>query len=310
VQPKFITAFFEGFDPARVIVFDVETNGFLEATDRIHVLSSRSLTTSYSLLLNQTSGLEQGLRTLMAHCAEGGYIAGHNVIGFDIPAIQKVYPWFQVPKPRVIDTLVLSYLMFPDLKRSDLQRWKRGKLPGQLIGRHSLESWGHRLGEYKGDFEGPFTEWSQEMEDYCHQDTLVNVRLLQEMLKRWAAFGQSVAVEHGVKWVDVRRERNGVHFDEAAAWGLVATLQKRQAELDQEIARLPEYRPFFLPAGLAIPKITARRQTEELGLDQTGKKFKTMSAAEVDEYAGERGRRGLKLPRGYQKVDRLEVIRS
>ena len=42
----------------------------------------------------------------------------------------------------------------------------------------------------------------------------------------------------------------------------------------------------------------------------TGKKFKTMSAAEVDEFAGERGRRGHKLPRGYQKVERLEVIRS
>ncbi|MGB5473745.1 MAG: DNA gyrase subunit A, partial [Gammaproteobacteria bacterium] len=41
-----------------------------------------------------------------------------------------------------------------------------------------------------------------------------------------------------------------------------------------------------------------------------GKKYKTMSAAEVDEYAGERGRRGHKLPRGYQKVERLEVIRS
>jgi topoisomerase-4 subunit A len=41
-----------------------------------------------------------------------------------------------------------------------------------------------------------------------------------------------------------------------------------------------------------------------------GKKFKTMSAAEVDEFAGERGRRGHKLPRGYQKVERLEVIRS
>jgi len=41
-----------------------------------------------------------------------------------------------------------------------------------------------------------------------------------------------------------------------------------------------------------------------------GKKFKTMSATEVDEFAGERGRRGHKLPRGYQKVERLEVIRS
>ena len=38
-----------------------------------------------------------------------------------------------------------------------------------------------------------------------------------------------------------------------------------------------------------------------------GKKHKTMKAAEVDEFAGERGRRGRKLPRGYQKVDNISV---
>jgi topoisomerase-4 subunit A len=38
-----------------------------------------------------------------------------------------------------------------------------------------------------------------------------------------------------------------------------------------------------------------------------GKKHKTMKGNEVDEYAGERGRRGLKLPRGYRLVDRLVV---
>jgi topoisomerase-4 subunit A len=39
-----------------------------------------------------------------------------------------------------------------------------------------------------------------------------------------------------------------------------------------------------------------------------GKKHKTMKGAEVDEYAAERGRRGWKLPRGYQAVDRVEVM--
>jgi topoisomerase-4 subunit A len=39
-----------------------------------------------------------------------------------------------------------------------------------------------------------------------------------------------------------------------------------------------------------------------------GKKYKTMKPDEVDEFAGERGRRGHKLPRGYQKVERIEVI--
>ena len=38
-----------------------------------------------------------------------------------------------------------------------------------------------------------------------------------------------------------------------------------------------------------------------------GKKHKTMKGEEVDEYAGERGRRGLKLPRGYRAVDRVTV---
>ncbi len=38
-----------------------------------------------------------------------------------------------------------------------------------------------------------------------------------------------------------------------------------------------------------------------------GKKHKTMKGDEVDEYAGERGRRGLKLPRGYRAVDRVIV---
>jgi len=42
----------------------------------------------------------------------------------------------------------------------------------------------------------------------------------------------------------------------------------------------------------------------------TGKKTKTLSASEVDEYAGERGKRGLKLPRLYQKLISIEVIKK
>ncbi|MDH5393411.1 MAG: DNA topoisomerase IV subunit A [Gammaproteobacteria bacterium] len=45
---------------------------------------------------------------------------------------------------------------------------------------------------------------------------------------------------------------------------------------------------------------------EKMTLD-TGMKTKTLSAAEVDEFAGERGKRGLKLPRLYQKLKSIEV---
>lgn len=41
-----------------------------------------------------------------------------------------------------------------------------------------------------------------------------------------------------------------------------------------------------------------------------GGKYKTMSENDINEHADERAKRGLKLPRGYQKVDRLEVVRK
>jgi len=40
----------------------------------------------------------------------------------------------------------------------------------------------------------------------------------------------------------------------------------------------------------------------------SGKKYKTMSLAELEEYRIERGKRGRKLPRGYQNVTHIEII--
>ncbi|MGV6816473.1 MAG: DNA topoisomerase IV subunit A [Thiotrichales bacterium] len=54
--------------------------------------------------------------------------------------------------------------------------------------------------------------------------------------------------------------------------------------------------------------ITLVREGEKLTV-YAGKKHKTMSAAEVDGFDGERGKRGSKLPRGFQKVHALEVVK-
>lgn len=39
----------------------------------------------------------------------------------------------------------------------------------------------------------------------------------------------------------------------------------------------------------------------------SGKRFITLKAGDLEHYRGERGRRGNKLPRGFQKVDKAEV---
>ena len=100
-------------------------------------------------------------------------------IGFDIPVIRSIFPWF-IPPDNCVDTLLLSRLYHPNMMSIDQKhRWQN--MPLQLYGRHSLESYGYRLGEYKGNFSKTtdWKEWSQEMEDYCVQDVQVTKKLCE-----------------------------------------------------------------------------------------------------------------------------------
>jgi len=104
-------------------------------------------------------------------------IVGHNIVGFDLPIIKSIYNWFK-PTGNIVDTLLLSRLYHPNLFDIDKrQAWK--DMPTKMYGRHSLESYGYRLGEYKGNFakDTDWKAWSQEMEDYCAQDVKVTERL-------------------------------------------------------------------------------------------------------------------------------------
>ena len=105
------------------------------------------------------------------------HIIGHNIVGFDLPIIKSIYPFFN-PTGVVIDTLILSRLYHPNLLDIDKKNeWKN--MPTKLYGSHSLKAYGYRLGVYKGDF-GETTdweEWSQEMQDYCVQDVKVTEKL-------------------------------------------------------------------------------------------------------------------------------------
>ena len=53
--------------------------------------------------------------------------------------------------------------------------------------------------------------------------------------------------------------------------------------------------------------VTVIRPGQQL-LVYSGKRHLNMSLADLEHYRGERGRRGNKLPRGFQKVDRVEVV--
>jgi hypothetical protein len=160
------------------LIFDIETDGLYNDVTCIHCIGIHDLNTEETYVFNDV-GTQQPITKGLQLLEDADTVIGHNIIGYDLPVIHKLYPWFQ-RVVGVLDTLVLSRLYHTDLLELDQTRkWKH--MPLQLYGRHSLEAYGYRLGEYKGSF-GKTTdwkEWSQEMQDYMIQDVTVTTKLWQ-----------------------------------------------------------------------------------------------------------------------------------
>jgi DNA polymerase elongation subunit (family B) len=159
-----------------MLVFDLETDGLLNDVTCIHCLVIYDSESDQTFVYNDKGSEEPIVRGIQI-LEEADVICGHNVISYDIPVIEKIYPWFKCTS-LVVDTLLLSRLYHANMMEVDKQL-DNSRMPLQLRGRHSLESYGYRLGEYKGEF-GKTTdwkEWSQEMQDYCIQDVNVTKKL-------------------------------------------------------------------------------------------------------------------------------------
>lgn len=226
-----------------MILFDIETNGFLDTLDAVHCLVTHDTEVGTTLRFRGSNIASQGLPYLASQPS----IGGHNVIKFDLPALKKVYGWTY--DGDIYDTLVASRLAFADIKDADLKLFKKGSLPGKLIGSHALKAWGYRLGELKGTYaeetaaklqeagvagENCWAEWSQEMEDYCAQDVRVTVRLYQKLQERKLT-PLSVWLEHEFAKVIARQERRGVCFDKDAAEKLWVELAAAREEAGRKL---------------------------------------------------------------------------
>ena len=167
------------------VIFDLETNGLLNDATHIHCAVLHYLEDGTTQTYNDESpgkGMSSPIVRAIQHIEMADQIIGHNIIGFDLPIIRRIYPFFS-PIGSIVDTLLLSRLYHPNLFEIDKKRtWKH--MPLQLYGRHSLESYGYRLGEYKGSFAQTtdWKNWSQEMEDYCVQDVNVTKKLWKHFL--------------------------------------------------------------------------------------------------------------------------------
>ena len=105
------------------LVFDIETDGLLKDVSTIHCIAIYDLVDKTCITYNDTGCKEPIVRGLQRLC-DSDCIIGHNIIGYDIPVIRKLYPWFDTPS-LVIDTLLLSRLYHPNMMAVDKKHnWK------------------------------------------------------------------------------------------------------------------------------------------------------------------------------------------
>lgn len=208
------------------LIADIEANGLLDEATRVHVLGLKDTETGKKQAIRE-GGMKVGLEILK----KADTLVFHNGIKYDIPVLQKIYPWFNIEQHRLVDTLVLSRLIYPNLLELDL---KRTDFPSRLLGNHSLEAWGHRLGIHKGEYKGGWDEWNKDMEDYCLQDLEVTEALYNHLCEQDPSIVAWV-IEHMVAWIIARQERHGFWFNQQKAVLLYGTLSQRKHELEVEL---------------------------------------------------------------------------
>jgi DNA polymerase-1 len=159
-------------------IADTETNGFKATIFHSLVLLHVETSDLYSFADQQGfPPIRDGIRMLEL----ADRIVGHNFLQFDLKWLEKLRQ-ARIARSRVLDTLIAARILWPDLRESDIAA---GVVPAKLLGKHSLEAWGYRLGVAKGNYgkTADWKYWSPEMQRYCERDCLVSAALYLHILE-------------------------------------------------------------------------------------------------------------------------------
>ena len=210
------------------LIFDIETDD-LNAT-KIWCIVAQDIDTN-KIYKFPPDKLEEGYKFLQS--AE--QLIGHNVLGFDIPMVEK----FSNIKltDNVVDTLVLSRLFNPTRE-----------------GGHSLDNWGYRLSYRKIEFDD-YQNYSTEMLNYCVRDVQLNTLVYRRLQIESKGFSkESVDLEHQVAKIMNQQEINGFSFDSKSATLLLAQLRERLQSVEDEVHKT--FKPRWVDDRIVKPYIT------------------------------------------------------
>ena len=237
---------------ARVVI-DIETNNLLadmldysslpyklNKNASLWCVVIRDVDTNEVIVLKSESGntiTKDMLQDVLVGTTE---IIAHNGIKFDFISLKLfgVLDYtvgylgqddtiFGIPV-KITDTLIRSRLFNPD-----------------RYGGHSLDAWGKKLGEHKGNFHN-FDSYSDEMVTYCIQDTNVTALIFKELEKEYISYSgwkKPEKLENKLADLAVRRETYGFWFDKELAITCLDDLIGKMQELENNVNPLLPPKP-------------------------------------------------------------------
>ena len=207
------------------VVFDIETDGLNPTV--IHVMVAKEVGVKGNYII-------RGPKAFAKFAPKVSKWIAHNGTGFDCKVVENLWG-YKIPLSKQVDTLVLSRLFNPMRK-----------------GGHSLKSWGIRLDEYKGEF-NDWSQYSEEMKQYCKQDVKVTELVYQELLKEGSKFSQaSIDLEHQVHAIMCEQEANGFLLDTELAQEIYTTCLAETTRIERDI------KEFMVPIAVPVKEVNLK----------------------------------------------------
>lgn len=251
-----------------MLLFDIETDGYLEQTTRLFCVVAYDTDTKTWHEFGEDR-LDDAIALLRDY---PGRLCAHNGFGFDGPAIQKLYG-LELTYPRLIDSLALVRMAYTGIESVAVVD-RDGKRQFET---HSIEAWGRRLNVPKGEH-SDFTRYTPELLAYCRKDVEV-LRTLMEHVQQdasWALTEACFEIEQEFAWNIQQMMFKGVVYDQARAAEVAAETTERLAEIDAAI--LAEY------PGKTVHYVTEKRKIAKTRFEP----FNPNSRQQVAEFLRER----------------------
>tara|TARA_B100001093_G_scaffold505130_1_gene561999 strand:+ start:19 stop:1752 length:1734 start_codon:yes stop_codon:yes gene_type:complete len=220
------------------IIFDIEADG-LNPNNVWCIVAKELNGTSHTF---DNTQIEEGIKFLQ----EADTLIGHNIIGYDIPVLEKLYD--AKFNCKIEDTLVMSRLFNPVRENG-----------------HSLKAWGWRVGCLKQEQPEDFDSYTPEMLEYCIQDVKLNEAVYNYLINEGKIFSKEcIDLEHRVAKIMKEQEKTGFFFNTQQAMELLAELKAKQLAVEDEVHNT--FKPKLVDDKLVTPYVRKDGELSKRGM--------------------------------------------